>query len=164
MTVIANIQLLALAIAKTLLRTGLGPGAIALGIIARAAKYWSPCAIGKAYRVEGYHYGDFIGTVESIDRDIAQVRVIDPLRPFPPVKNKCPYPECVLEDFHSGDHYKLRVREGVLLAVQWRCAKWIAIEDPQPSSGGRQLASVLIPTNQSQNRATSLPRKVKRYA
>src|SRR5260370_19668120 len=94
----------------------------------RVAKFFGPLSLGKAYRVEGYHTGDFLGEVESVDRDLARIRVTDPLRPRPRVKNRCSFPECVREDFHGGDHEFVRLRSGVLLEISWRMAKWIPIE------------------------------------
>jgi hypothetical protein len=157
---LSNLSLFASATAKVGLVCGFVP-AIALAFFGpRVAKFWCPLSLGKQYRVEGYHTGDFVGEVEAVDRDRARVRVTDPMRPMPRVKNRCCFPECVREDFHFGDHEFARVREGVLLEVSWRAAKWI----PFPSSGGEQLATPngLIPT--LSNRATSSPRKVRRYA
>jgi len=158
-----NLYLFASATAKALWMTGVGPGIVVAFFGPRVAKFWCPLSLGKQYRVEGYHTGDFVGEVEAITRDTAQVRVIDPMRPLPRVKNRCCFPECVREDFHFGDHEFARVREGVLLEVSWKAAKWIPV---QPSSGGEQLATALsdglIPNRL--NRATSSPRKVRRYA
>jgi hypothetical protein len=122
-----NLWLFAQAMGKALVVSGLGAGIVAAFFGPRIAKFWCPLSLGKQYRVEGYHTGDFVGEVESVDRDRARVRVIDPMRPMPRVKNRCCFPECVREDFHFGDHEFARVREGVLLEVSWGAAKWIPV-------------------------------------
>jgi hypothetical protein len=124
-------------------------------------KFFCPLSIGKEYRVVGYHTGDFVGEVEGVDRTFARVRVIDPLRPRPRIKDRCSFPECVRKDFHGGDHEFVRVREGALIEVSWESAKWIPVK---PSSGGRAVSqcSDLMPT--PLNRATSPPRKEWRHA
>jgi hypothetical protein len=97
-----------------------------------------------------------------VNRDTAFIRVTDPMRPTPRVRNRCAFPECIREDFHFGDHEFVRVREGVLLEVSWRAATWVPILLEQVSGGG-QLAQVgdVIPLK---DRATSPPRKMRRRA
>jgi hypothetical protein len=157
---IANLSLFALAISKTLLWTGLGPAVMVAVAFERAAKFWTPLKVGKVYRISGYHVGDFVGEVEAVSRNEAHVRVLDPMRPAPRVRNRCCFPECLREDFHGGEHEFARVREGALVEVSWALAKWAEVS-PQ-ASGGRQLAkTVSMP---DRNSATSLPRKVRRSA
>jgi hypothetical protein len=125
-------------------------------------KFFCPLSIGTEYRVVGYHTGDFVGEVLSVDRTFARVRVIDPMRPRPRVKDRCSFPECVRKDFHEGDHEFVRVRKGALVEVSWESAKWILVE---PSSGGGQLAMIENRPNTSVfDRATSPPRKEWRHA
>lgn len=127
------------------------------------ARFWSAIKPGRVYRVEGYHTGDFTGEVLRVDRDIAQVRVVDPMRPIPRVRNRCSFPECVRADFHGGDHEFVSVRQGALLQVSVALTKWIPIDSAQ-SSGDGQLATLsgLMPTPSSL--ATSPSRKVRRSA
>jgi hypothetical protein len=156
-----NLWLFARAIAKTACMTGIGPFFLCAWLRSMGAKFYCPIAIGNLYRVVGYHTGDFVGEVERVNRDIAFVRVTDPMRPTPRVKNRCAFPECIREDFHFGDHEFVRVREGVLLEVSWRAAKWVPILLEQVSGGGQLAHEGVIPL---QRRATSPPRKVRRRA
>jgi hypothetical protein len=157
---LSNFSLFAQTLWKVGWITALGPGIVMAVFARRAVKFWCPLKCGQIFRIEGYHTGDFVGEIESLDRDMARVRVIDPMRPLPRVRNRCPFPECIREDFHFGDHEFVRVREGVLLEVVWRAAKWIPILEP--SSGGGQLAHEgVIPL---QRRATSPPRKERKRA
>lgn len=87
-------------------------------------RFWCPLALGKIYRVVGYHTGEFIGEVESVDRTWARVRIVDTLRPAPRVKNRCSFPQCVRQDFHDGEHEFSRIREGAVLEVPWESVKW----------------------------------------
>jgi len=158
-----NLRLFACAIAKTSLLTGLAPGILLAFFGPRVAKFWCPLSIGKQYRVKGYHTGDFVGEVVSVDRSVARVRVTDPMRRIPHVENRCSFPECVRKDFHDGDHEFARVREGALIEVCWESAKWIPAVDQV--SGGGQLAALRISSIPTRlNRATSPPRKVWRQA
>lgn len=92
-------------------------------------KFFCPVAIGKEYKVSGYHTGTFIGRCDQADRDIAKFTVLDSLRPIPKVRNRCPFPGCVLKDFHAGnDHELLRVRVGGQVEVFWRQAKFEDLE------------------------------------
>jgi hypothetical protein len=153
-----NLWLFARAIAKTACMTGIGPFFLCAWLRSMGAKFYCPITIGNLYRVEGYHTGDFVGEVERVNRDIALIRVTNPMRPTPRVKNRCAFPECIRDDFHFGDHEFVRVREGVLLEVSWRAAKWIPILREQVSGGGQLAHEGVIP---SQRRATSPPRKVR---
>ena len=155
-----NLWLFARAIAKVAAITGFGPFVLCAWLRSMGAKFWCPIAIGKRYRVEGYHTGDFVGEVERVNRDSAFVRVTDPMRPTPRVKNRCCFPECIRDDFHFGDHEFVRVREGVMLEVSWRAATWVPILLEQVSGGG-QLAPNVMPLK---DRATSPPRKMRRRA
>ena len=126
MSELSNLWLFTQLLAKVALLTGIGPGIALLAFFGpRGARYFCPLSIGKLYQVVGYHTGDFLGEVESVDRTFARVRVIDPMRPVPRVENRCSFPECVRKDFHEGDHEFARVREGVLIEVSWESAKWI---------------------------------------
>ena len=126
---------------------------------------WRPVHAGFTYRVEKHYLGDFVGEVEYADNDLARIRVTDPMRPRPRVENRCCFPECVREDFHSGDHEFVSVRKGALLEIQWRSAKWVLVAMPKQVSGLGQLAHGLnlIPVNNF-NRATSPARKARRQA
>jgi len=135
-----NVALFARAIAKTALLCGFVPGALLAFFGPRVAKFRCELSIGRHYRVEGYHTGDFAGEVLSVDRDLARIRVTDPMRPMPRVRNRCAFPACVREDFHQGDHEFMRVREGAVIEIPWRSAKWIPIAD-RVSEGERQLAT-----------------------
>jgi hypothetical protein len=166
---LSNIWLFVCVIVKAALMTGLGPG-IALAFFGpRAAAQVLPVKMGGLYRIVGYHTGDFIGEVEAVHRDTVHVRVVDPLRPFPRVQNRCSYPECVREDFHNGDHEFVRVRTGAVLEVAWALARFV---EAKQVSGGEQLATShgstagdAVPTPiATSNRATSSPRKERRYA
>jgi hypothetical protein len=134
-----NLALFARAITKTALLCGFVPGALLAFFGPRVAKYWCDLSIGHHYRVEGCWAGDFAGEVLSVDRDLARIRVTDPMRIMPRVRNRCCFPQCVLEDLHDGDHEFMHVREGVVLAIPWRLAKWIPIAN-RVSEGERQLA------------------------
>ena len=165
MSELSDLCLFFLAIAKCGLMTGLLPGGIFLAFFCpRAAKFFCPLAIGKEYRIVGYHTGDFVGEVEGVDRTFARVRVIDPMRPRPRVKDRCSFPECVRKDFHKGDHEFVRVREGALIEVSWESAKWIPVIEQVP--GAAQLAKSnrdgMMPN--PSYRATSPPRKEWRHA
>jgi|SRR5580700_7828648 hypothetical protein len=155
-----NLWLFSRTIVKVALMTSLGPFVLCAWLRSMGAKFWCPLTIGNRYRVEGYHTGDFVGEVERANRDIALVRVTDPMRPMPRVLNRCCFPECIREDFHFGDHEFVRVREGVLLEVSWRAARFVPILLEQVSGSG-QLASNVMPLK---NRATSPPRKMRRRA
>ena len=86
----------------------------------RFGNFFAPVSVGEVYRVVGYYTGDFIGECERVDRDVARFMVIDPLRPSPKVASKCPFPACVLREFHSGDHELTSVRVGATIEVRWR--------------------------------------------
>ena len=146
-----NLWLFALAIAKASVMTGLAAAPLLALLQRMRGGFWSPVTIGKRYRVEGHYLGDFIAEIEDIDRDLARVRIVDPLRPLPRVKNRCPFPQCVIEEFHGGDHEFCSVREGALLEIHWRTAKSIPIAEdaPQKVSGAGQsagVAEVSLPT------------------
>lgn len=89
----------------------------------RFGNFWAPVLVGEAYRVAGYHTGEFIGECERVDRDIARFRVIDTLRPSPKVAQKCPFPACVLREFHASDHELASLRVGAAIDVSWRFIK-----------------------------------------
>jgi hypothetical protein len=153
---ISNLAVLLLAIAKAGTMCGVLPGMILAAFFrSRGSKFFCPPSLGKSYRVLGYHTGDFIGKVVSVDRTFAKVRVTDPMRPGPCVKNRCAFPQCVREDFHHGDHEFVCMRAGAVIDVAWESAQWI----PETSSGGGQLA--LAPSGvgrSSVSLATSPPR------
>lgn len=160
---LANLWLFLLAMGKASLLCGFAPGVLLAHFGPRVAKYFCPLTLGKVYRVEGYYTGDFIGEVESVDREFAKVRVLDPLRPVPRVPNRCSFPQCVREDFHSGDHEFVRVREGVLIEVAWHAAKWTLAIRVETGSGDGQFAGNLIPS-ELKVWATSPSRKIQRRA
>ncbi len=155
----SDLQLFAAAIAKVALLTGFGPFVLFAWIRSMGAKFFCPITTGNLYRVEGYHTGDFVGEVERVNRDSAFVRVTDPMRPAPRVLNRCSFPECVRDDFHGGDHEFVRVREGAVIEVSWRAAKWTPILiQHQTSAGGRLAKRKSVPDT---SMATRLPRKVR---
>jgi hypothetical protein len=90
----------------------------------RFGNFFAPVSLGATYRVTGYHTGEFIGEVEQIDRDVARLRVVDTLRRAPRVVDGCPFPACVLHDFHAGDHELTSLRVGAMIDVSWRMAKF----------------------------------------
>lgn len=142
-----NVYLFACAIGKSALMIGAAPGLALAFFGPRCAKYYRPVKIGALVRIEGYHTGDFIGTVETVQRDVAGIRVTDPLRPMPRVKNRCSFPECVRADFHSGEHEFMRVRIGVLIEVWWANARFVPIKlgtgahRPEQSEPGQMRGS-----------------------
>jgi hypothetical protein len=86
----------------------------------RFGKFWAPIEVGEVYRVVGYYTGEFIGECERVDRDVARFRVIDPLRRTPRVSSKCPFPACVLREFHQSDHELTSVRVDAVVEVSWK--------------------------------------------
>jgi len=119
-----NLRLFAAALWKLSYTTGFLPFVVCAFIGRHKGRFWSPIAIGHAYRVLRYHTGVFIGRVDFVDRDVARLTVIDPLRPMPKIANRCSFPECIREDFHAGDHEFSRVRQGATVEVFWRNAKF----------------------------------------
>jgi hypothetical protein len=95
----------------------------------RFGKFLAPVSVGETYRILGYHTGEFIGECEFVDRDLARFRVLDPLRRAPRVAQKCPYPACVLRDFHVGDHELTSVRDGALIEVRWQFASFAPVAE-----------------------------------
>jgi hypothetical protein len=146
--------LFAAAIAKCALITGLGPGILLAVFGPRFAKFRRPVTLNKPFLIKGHYLGDFIGTVEAVERDVAHVRVTDTLRPAPRVRNRCAFPQCIRQDFHYGDHEFPRICWGELVAIDWHTAKFVPIEK---SSGDGQLAAASIPALSKQ--ATSPSRK-----
>lgn len=129
--------LFAAAIAKCALMTGLGPGILLAMFGPRFAKFHRPVKLHTPFLIKGHYLGDFIGEVESVERDVAHVRVTDTLRPAPRVRNRCVFPQCIREDFHHGDHEFPRICWGELVAIDWHTAKFLPITT---SSGDGQLA------------------------
>jgi hypothetical protein len=85
--------------------------------------------VGQFYRVRGYYTGDFIGEVENVG-EIGQtivLRVTDSLRKSP-TKNKCPWPYCIADDGHDGDHEFSEVTPGQLIEVPYGLVKWEAVD------------------------------------
>ena len=86
----------------------------------------------QVYRVERYHTGDFIGKILRFEgRDIVVVEVVDPLRSLPKVNARCSFPQCVLEDFHRGEHEFSSIHQGGLVKVYWENARFIKLEGAQ---------------------------------
>ena len=83
-------------------------------------KFFAPVSVGESYRVVGYYTGEFIGECESVSREIARFRVTDSLRPSLRVCEKCPFPACVLREFHTDDHELTSVRVGAAIDVSWK--------------------------------------------
>ncbi len=157
---LVNLSLFARAIAKTATMC-LWPAPLALPWIRSMGRsFFSPVKRGQVYLVAGYHTGDFIGRVEKVDRDVARIRVLDPMRPIPRVRNRCAYPECVAEDFHADDHRFASVREGAVVDVFWRSVTFKQV------SGDGQLAKAtvdLMPAVLNRARAATSPfRKARR--
>jgi hypothetical protein len=86
-----------------------------------AHKFWRP-TVGWIYIVRGYYTGEFIGQVESCDRDIAVLTVIDPLRPHQ--KRGCPFPQCIAELDHDGLHQFPTLCAGAKLEIPWKLARF----------------------------------------
>jgi hypothetical protein len=76
------------------------------------------------YAVRGYHTGEFIARCEWTDNQVAELTVIDPLRPFR--KGSCPYPRCVGEEDHDGAHVFPTLCAGHRIQVPWRLARFEA--------------------------------------
>jgi hypothetical protein len=83
---------------------------------------------GYNYLVRGYHTGEFIGRVESVDRQCAHVSVVDPLRPHQ--RGSCPFPQCIRDEDHDGGHIFPSLCVGAKLEIPWRLAQF---EQHQPS-------------------------------
>ena len=78
--------------------------------------------VGVVYLVRGYYIGDFVGRVEEIDRRVAVLTVLDPLRPHE--KGSCPFPQCLGEDYHDGPHSFSTLRVGARVEVRWQLAQF----------------------------------------
>lgn len=157
--------LFAAAIAKCALMTGLGPGILLAMFGPRVAKFYRPVTLNKPLLIKGHYLGDFIGAVEAVERDVARVRVIDALRTFPRVRNRCVFPQCIREDFHHGDHEFPTIREGALVAIDWHTAKFLPVDSVKSSGDGHVSGKGLtqFPTDFG-NQATSPSRKIQRRA
>lgn len=130
---IRDLSLLALALAKVGWLCGFAPGILAALFYDRFA---AP-RVGKLYRIEGHYLGSFEAEVLGVDRECAKLEITDPLRRPARIENRCAYPFCVKTDFHSGEHELTRFREGGVIEIFWRSAKFVEIA---ASSGAGQLA------------------------
>lgn len=91
--------------------------------------------LGREYRVTGYWTGEFIGRLDEV-RGTSNVRgayplavltVVDPLRPLPKVREKCPFPFCVARDFHEGEHEVCSIRPGARIEVGLALARFLEV-------------------------------------
>jgi hypothetical protein len=91
--------------------------------------------LGQHYRVTGYWTGEFIGCLEEL-RGVSNVRgayplavltVVDPLRPLPKVREKCPFPFCVAREFHEGEHEVCTIRPGGRIEVGLGLARFVEV-------------------------------------
>lgn len=121
---LTNLRIFVEVLGKVLLETGLGPGIAIVFLVHAMRKFWTPLEEGHCYRVRGYHTGDFVGKVERVDASVALFLVRDPLRRIPKAQDRCSMKQCILEDFHEGDHQFDPVRPGAQLIVYWRNAKF----------------------------------------
>jgi len=77
--------------------------------------------IGREYIVAKYWMGTFKGRVIEISGmgRIIRFLVTDAMRPGPLIEDKCPFPECIAEDGHSGDHRFTEFRNGMEVEVMY---------------------------------------------
>lgn len=110
-TEVENMWLFAMTIAKVALLTGFAPWLL-LGVAIH---------IGRSYRVEGVFPSGFVGRCIGVivvgHQRFVQLLITDTLRPSPKVRNKCPYPQCIREQEHGGDHEYPRIRAGNYIDV-----------------------------------------------
>ncbi len=109
-----------------------------------AVEPWIPPSPDRVYRVRGYHTGEFIGRVESSDRQVAVMTVLDPLRPQPKVSGAhCPFPQRAGAEDHDGDHFFPAVCAGRRIEIPWRLAQfepqYVAETAPPPEKSAKVL-------------------------
>ena len=111
-----------LAILKCALVTGIGPGLLLLAAI----------HIGRTYRVLGVFPGEFIGRCIAImsigGKRFIQILITDALRSPARAPNKCPFPQCIYEADHGGEHGFPRIREGNWIDVPEQEARFIEVQ------------------------------------
>ena len=89
---------------------------------------------GETYQVSGYWTGNFVGECISLSgprryAKAAVFEVIDPMRPLPRVRNRCPFPECVRREEHDGDHEFVPVRVGASIEIAFRNARLVRVPE-----------------------------------
>ncbi len=92
--------------------------------------------VGTRYRISGPRtHGEFIGKCVDIvrvgERRALQFLITNTLRPSPRVANKCPFPHCIAKQYHGGEHEFPRIREGVLVELTPREAKFVAVDEEE---------------------------------
>ena len=77
--------------------------------------------VGCEYVVSKFWTGTFRGRLTEVswDGSILRFHVTDTMRPGPLIEEKCPYPECMAEDGHDGDHIFSEFRNGAELEVRY---------------------------------------------
>jgi hypothetical protein len=88
-------------------------------------KYWGPTS-GQVYLVRGYATGEFIGRVDSVEQygGVCLLTVLDPLRPYQKAPAPCPFPQCIAEVDHDGQHVFPTLCAGHQIEVPWRLAQF----------------------------------------
>jgi hypothetical protein len=106
-----NLWLFAQAIAKLSITIGFLPWLLAAVIVH-----------GRVYKVSGVFPGDFVGKLIDIinvgGTRYLQFLVTDTLRPAPRVFNKCPFPQCIRQEEHGGEHEFPRIRAGAYVEIR----------------------------------------------
>jgi hypothetical protein len=118
---LTNIYLFAYALVKLALCTGFAPWLVVMGAL----------HIGRSYRITHFSAGIFTGRCIGIitiggERTI-QFLIIDTMRPRPRVRNKCPFPHCVNEQDHRGQHEFPSIREGNYIDVPVSQARFLEV-------------------------------------
>lgn len=86
-----------------------------------------PPSPGRVCTVRGYYTGDFIGRVESADRCVVVLTVLDAPQQMFRSKDRCSFPGCSLKDMHDGQHYLKEFSTlliGQQVEVSWKLARF----------------------------------------
>jgi hypothetical protein len=86
--------------------------------------------VGREYIVSKYWTGTFRGRVVAFSEmgTLLRIDVTDAIRPGPLIEDKCPYPECISEDGHEGDHRFSTLRNGAQIELRWSHATFTPVE------------------------------------
>jgi len=86
--------------------------------------------VGREYVVSKYWTGTFRGRVIAISEmgSLLRIDVTDAMRPGPLIEDKCPYPECIAEDGHEGDHRFSTLRNGAQIELSVSHATFTPVE------------------------------------